>query len=184
MTGKQHRYSDMRWSKGTTGVVSPRQVLKEDDQEPGTPNYSAWIHTAGLPAKVCNQAVGGSKGNHSHSDDERVSYESIVSMKLGHRIWNDRDPVERRDEQMNETNGRNRNGAQTPETRLEVAGGSGIHTFPMKETVYSEAVKFDSYFLQEPSITSDGYTGALFVKEIHFSSPLVSSFLPRSKLIK
>ncbi len=37
-------------------------------------------------------------------------------MKPGHRICNDRDPVERREEQMNATNDGNRGGAQPPES--------------------------------------------------------------------
>jgi hypothetical protein len=65
---------------------SPRQVLKGDDQEPGTPIRPACERRSRACPDKASQAVGGSKRERSYPEGGWVSYESIVSMKLGHRI--------------------------------------------------------------------------------------------------
>jgi hypothetical protein len=59
---------------------------------------------------------------------------------------------------------------------VDILGSSGptVVPFPENSTIYSQAVSLQSYFFQEPTLTDDGYDGAVFERTISASLPFNS----------
>jgi len=83
----ERQYRNHRQGEMIKGPPESKTRARAKRGSPGTWEIRLFylrIHARGLPRQA-RQAVGGSKGNRSHPEGKRTSYESIIPVKLGHR---------------------------------------------------------------------------------------------------